>query len=263
MKHVKVLSGMEAAQLVKDNDTVIAGGFVGSGCPETLTKALEKRFLETGAPKDFTLMYAAGQGNKGGSGADHFAHKGMIKRVIGGHWGMAPNLGTMVLNNEAEGYNLPQGTISQLYRDIAAKKVGTITHVGLNTFVDPRIEGGKLNSITTKDLVHVVNILGEERLLYEALPINVALIRASYADEWGNISSDREIAPLDTTSMAQAAKSSGGIVIVQVEKIVKGGTLDPKLVTIPRIYVDAVVVAEDQSEHMRSEEHTSELQSQR
>lgn len=134
MKHIPVLTPKQAADLVQNNQIIVTGGFVGSCCPETLTKALEKRFLETGEPKNLTLIYAAAQGNRDGSGADHFAHEGMVKRVIGGHWNMVPQLGTMVIDNKIEGYNLPQGTISQLFRDIAGNRVGTITHVGLNTF---------------------------------------------------------------------------------------------------------------------------------
>lgn len=245
MKKVTILKASEAAELIKDGQSIVTGGFVGSCCPETLTKAVEKRFMETGAPKDLTLYYAAAQGNRDGSGADHFAHKGMVKRVVGGHWNMVPILGKMVIDNEIEGYNLPQGTISQLFRDIAAKKVGTITHVGLNTFVDPRNEGGKLNDITKENIVEVVNILGQERLLYKSFNVDIALIRGTYADEYGNISVEREVAPLDSTAIAQAAKNCGGKVIVQVEKVVRAGTLDPKLVKIPRIYVDAVVIAEE------------------
>ncbi len=243
MKSIRIMTPEEAAMVVEDGQTVATGGFVGSCCPETLTKALEKRFLETGSPKNVTLFYAAAQGNRDGSGADHFAHEGMTKRVIAGHWNMVPELGKLVLENKIEGYNLPQGTLSQLFRDIAGHKVGTITHVGLNTFVDPRIEGGKLNDITKEDLVQIVDICGEERLLYKAFPIHVAYIRGTYADEYGNISLEREVAPLEATSIAQAVKNNGGKVIVQVEKVVRGGTLDPRLVKIPRIYVDAVVLA--------------------
>lgn len=243
MKKVKVLSAEQAAELVKDNDVIATSGFVGSGCPEALTKALEKRFLETRKPENVTLFYSAAQGNRDGSGADHFAHKGMLKRVIAGHWNMAPRLGQMVLENEIEGYNLPQGTLSQLFRDIAGHKIGTITHVGLNTFVDPRKSGGKLNAVTKENIVELVNICGEEKLLYKAFPIDICFIRGSYADEGGNITLEREVASLEATSIAQAVKNSGGIVIVQIEKIVCEGSLDPRLVKIPRIYVDAVVVA--------------------
>lgn len=249
MSKVSIITAGEAAALVGDSMTVTTSGFVASDMPEALSKALEQRFLETGSPRDLTLFYAAAQGNRDGSGADHFAHEGMTKRVIGGHWNMVPQLGRMVLENKIEGYNLPQGTLSQLFRDIAAHRVGTITHVGLNTFADPRIEGGKLNSITTEDLVEVVSILGEEKLLYKSFPIDIAFIRGTYSDENGNITMEHEVASLESTSIAQAVRNSGGKVIVQVEKVVKNGCLDPKLVKIPGIYVDAVVVCEDMKAH--------------
>lgn len=249
MSKVSIITAAEAAAMVTDRMIVTTSGFVASDMPEALSKALEQRFLETGAPKDLTLFYAAAQGNRDGSGADHFAHEGMVKRVIGGHWNMVPNLGRMVLENKIEGYNLPQGTLSQLFRDIAAHRIGTITHVGLNTFADPRIEGGKLNSITTDDLVEVVEILGEEKLLYKSFPLDIAFIRGTYSDENGNITMEHEVASLESTSIAQAVRNSGGKVIVQVEKVVKNGCLDPKLVKIPGIYVDAVVVCEDVKDH--------------
>ena len=244
MSNMKVMTAEEVANLIEDGQTVASSGFVGSAIPETLLKAMEKRFLDTGSPKNITYFYAAAQGNRDGRGADHVAHKGMTKRVIAGHYNLAPALGKCILNNEIEGYNLPQGTLSQLCRDIAAHKIGTITHVGLNTFVDPRKGGGKLNAITTEDLVEVVEILGEEKLLYKAFPIHVAFLRGTYADELGNVTLEREAVTSEVTALAQAAKNSGGKVYVQVEKIVKAGTLDPKLVKVPRIYVDGIVLAE-------------------
>lgn len=255
MANMKVITAAEAASWVKDGDTVATSGFVGSACAEALTRALEKRFLETGSPKNLTYFYAAAQGNRDGRGADHFAHKGMTKRVIAGHYNTAPSLGKCILNNEMEGYNLPQGTLSQLCRDIAAHKIGTITHVGLNTFVDPRKQGGKLNDITTENLVEVVDILGEEKLLYKAFPIQIAFIRGSYADELGNVTVHREVGTHEVTALAQAAKNSGGKVVVQVEKIVQAGSLDPRLVKIPRIYIDAIVVTEDPIDHQQSFDH--------
>lgn len=251
MRKMNVITAEEAANLVQDGQTVAASGFVGSACPESLTKALEKRFLETGSPKNLTYFYAAAQGNRDGRGADHFAHPGMTKRVIAGHYNTAPALGKCILNNEIEGYNLPQGTLSQLCRDIAAHKVGTITHVGLNTFVDPRRQGGKLNDITTEDIVEVVDILGEERLLYKSFPIDVVFLRGSYADELGNVTMEREVGTHEVTALAQAAKNSGGKVVVQVERIVKAGTLDARLVEIPRIYIDALVISEPE-DHQQS-----------
>ena len=224
MKKVRVLTAEEAALLVNDGDTIATGGFVSCACPEALSKALEKRFLETGHPRDLTLFFAAGQGHRDGTGGDHYGHEGMVKRVIGGHWDRAPKLGDLALSNKIEAYNLPQGVISHMYRDIAAHNIGTITHVGLYTFADPRNGGGKLNDVTKEDLVKVVEIEGQERLLYKAFPINVVFLRASYADEYGNCTVHREIGPIDVTAMAQACKNSGGRVIVQVEKIVQGNS---------------------------------------
>ncbi|RDU24025.1 acyl CoA:acetate/3-ketoacid CoA transferase [Anaerosacchariphilus polymeriproducens] len=251
MNKVSIITAAEAAEMIQDGMTVTTSGFVASGMPETLTKAIEKRFLETGSPKNLTLFYAAAQGNRDGSGADRFAHEGMLKRVIAGHYNMAPELGKLALENKIEAYNLPQGTLSQLCRDIAGHKLGTLTHVGLNTFADPRIEGGKLNSITTENIVEVVNILGEERLLYKSFPLNMGFLRGTYADEQGNISMDEEIATLEATAVAQAVKNSGGKVIVQVKKVVQNGTLDPKSVKIPGIYVDAVVIADSPENHQQ------------
>lgn len=247
MKNKPVLTASQAIDLIGDNQCVVTGGFVSSCCPEALTTALEEKFISTGSPRNLTVVYAAGQGKRNGKGNDHFAHEGMVKRAIGGHWDRGPKLGTMAIENKIEAYNLPQGVISHLFRDIAAKKVGTITHVGLNTFVDPRNGGGKLNSITKEDIVQLVNINGEERLLYKAFPIDICLLRGTYADESGNVTMEKEIGTLDSTAMAQACKNSGGKVIVQVEKIVQNGSLDPKLVKIPRIYIDILVVGDKES----------------
>lgn len=249
MSKKPILSADEAALLVEDGMTLTDSGFVASVLPEMLTKALEKRFLETGHPRDLTLFYAAAQGNSDGSGADHFAHPGMLRRVIGGHYNMVPKLGKMILDNEIEAYNLPQGTLSQLYRDIAGHRVGTITHVGTGTFVDPRVEGGKLNERTTEDLVEVVDILGEEKLLYKAMPLDIAFLRGSLADEQGNITLEHEAGPLESTSIAQAVHNSGGKVIVQVERVVSDGQIDPRMVIIPGIYVDALVVSGGGEDH--------------
>ena len=244
-----VISAEEAASWVKDNDTIVTSGFVASEMPEFLSKALEKRFLDTGSPRNLTLLYAAAQGNRDGSGADHFAHEGMTKRVIGGHYNMAPEIGKLILEDKIEGYNFPQGTLSQLFRDMAGHRVGTITHVGLGTFADPRLEGGKLNKITTEDLVKVIEIEGEEKLLYKAQKVDICFIRGTYADENGNVTMERECATCEATSIAQATRNAGGKVVVQVEKVVQNGALDPKLVKIPGIYVNAVVVCTNPEDH--------------
>ncbi len=247
----KVISKEQSIDLIKDGATVAVGGFIGCGHPEEITLEIEKRYLEKQSPKNLTLVYAAGQGDSADKGLNHFGHEGLVNKVIGGHWGLAPKLQKLALDNKIKAYNLPQGVVSHLYRDIAAGKPGTITHVGLKTFIDPRIEGGKLNKVTTEDIVKVVNIEDKEYLLYKAFPIDVVILRATYADEWGNATLEKEAATLDGTSMAQAAKNSGGIVILQVEKIVAKGSLDPRKVKIPGIYVDAIVVAEPQN-HMQT-----------
>ncbi|MBO8434720.1 MAG: malonate decarboxylase subunit alpha [Tyzzerella sp.] len=251
MRQVKIITADEAAKLIKNGDTFTTSGFVGSALPEALNKAVEKRFLETGEPKDITYIYAGSQGNKDGRGAEHYAHKGLMKRFIAGHWATIPAIGKMAMNNEMEAYNVSQGSLCHLFRDIAAHKPGTITKVGIGTFIDPRNGGGKVNDITTEDIVELINIKGEDYLFYPAFPINVAFIRGTYADESGNITMEKEVASLEGTSVAQATKNSGGIVVVQVERVVKAGTLDPRLVKIPGIYVDYVVVA-DPEDHEQS-----------
>lgn len=241
MGQVKVLTAREAADLIKDNDTLTISGFVANGIPEALNTAAEERFLETGSPKNLTLFYVAGTGNKDGSHADHFAHDGMIKRVIGGHFNFVPNICQMLYDNKIEGYNIPQGAIAQMLRDSAGHKIGTFTHVGLGTFADPRNGGGRLNEATKEDIVKLMEIEGQEQLFYPRLGIDVAFIRGTYADELGNVTMEKEMAPLDCTAQAMAVHNNGGTVIVQVERVVKAGQLDSKLVKIPGIYVDAVV----------------------
>lgn len=245
----KLTSVQDAVKLIKDGDTVAFGGFVGAVHAEEVTAGIQASFLETAHPKDLTVVYAAGQGDGKEKGLNHLGEEGLVKRIIGGHWGLVPRLQKLALENKLSAYNLPQGVISHLFRDIAAGKMGVLTHVGLKTFADPRLEGGKINDISKKDidLVKVVNIEGEERLLYKAFPINVGIIRATYADTQGNCTMEHEGALAETLAIAQAAKNSGGKVIVQVKQIVEYGSLDARLVKIPGIYVDAIVVASEEN----------------
>ncbi|KGM95785.1 CoA-transferase [Clostridium novyi A str. 4552] len=238
----KVVSIEKAISMINDGDTLVVSGFVGSAQPEGLSRGVEESFLNTGHPRDLTVFYAAGQGDSKDKGINHYGHEGLVKRVVGGHWALAPKMQKLAIENKIEAYNLPQGTLSQLFRDIAGGRIGTITHVGLKTFVDPRVEGGKLNDVTKEDLVKVINIEGQEKLLYKSIPSDVAFIRGTYADEKGNVTLQKEAVTTEVLSIAQATKNSGGKVIVQVEKVVANGTLDPRLVKVPGIYVDAIVI---------------------
>ena len=240
---VNIIDISEVVGMITNDSAIVTGGFVGCTHPEDLTAAIGKHYIENGTPKDLTIIYVAGQGDGKDRGLNHFGIEGMVKRVIGGHWGLAPSLGKLATENKIEAYNFPQGVISHLFREIAAGNPGRVTKVGLQTFVDPRLGGGKLNTKTTEELVEVINIDGNEMLFYKAFPLDVALLRGTSSDSFGNISFENEVMSAEVLSIAMAVKNSGGKVVVQVEQMVDDYSRDPKNIQIPGIYVDAVVLS--------------------
>jgi propionate CoA-transferase len=243
----KVMSAQEAVRLIPDGAVITTGGFCGAGFAEDIAIHLADNFIKEQHPRDLTLVYCAGQGDFDTKGLSHLGHEGMVKKIIAGHYGASPKLSQFVINNKIQAYNFPQGVLSQMFRDIAARKPRTITKVGLHTFVDPRLEGGMVNAITTEPLVEVVIYDDEEYLAYKTFPLNFAILRGTNADEDGNITMEKEALTLEARAQAMAVKSSGGVVMVQVERIVQRGSMNPKNVTIPGILVDVVVIGEKEN----------------
>ncbi len=243
----KVISAKEAVAFIKDHDFLaIQGSGGGVGEPSYLIEALGERFQDEQSPRDLTLYHATGLGDQQGSGTDHLALPGLVKRDIAGHLGMAPKMGQMIVNNEMQAYNFPQGALSRMYAAIAARTPGIITKVGLHTYIDPRLEGGKMNAVTQEDIVQVIHLNGEEWLFFPRFHIDVAFVKGTTADTKGNITSEEEGAFLEGISIAQAVKSCGGIVIAQVKYLAQPGTLNPQHVKVPGICVDYIVVDEHQ-----------------
>ena len=243
----KIVTAEQAVAILQDGDVLATTGYGGHGTPEQLLVALEMRFLATGAPQNLTLVHSTGQGDARDSGLNRLAHKGLLRRLISGYFGLTPKLEQLVVSDSIEAYNFPEGCILQLYRDIASGKPGTFSKVGVGTFIDPRQEGGKMNASTSEELVEVVELIGEEWLFFKAFPINVVFLRGTTADTNGNISIEREALVLEDLALAMAARNCGGHVICQVERIAESGTLPARQVRIPGILVDCVVVAEPEN----------------
>lgn len=243
----KFMTAAQAAELINDGDTVgLMGG--GGGLMEAthIFEAVQTRFLATRTPRNLTMVHALGIGDKKTKGMNCFAHEGLVRKVIGGHWVWSPAMQQLAVNEKIEAYILPGGVSSQLMREIGAGRPGLFTHVGLGTVCDPRQGGGRMNALAKDDLAEVVNMDGREYLRYKPFPIHIAIVRASAADEDGNISFEHEAANLDAQSLALAARTSGGKVIVQVKERLPHGALKAREVRIPSAWVDAIVVDPNQ-----------------
>jgi len=251
MRLKKIVEAADAVAVIHDGDVVASVGYGGNGTPDQLFVALEKRFVETAAPRDLTLVFSTGQGDMKERGLNRLAHEGLVKRVIGGYFGLSPAIEKLIVDNRIEAYNLPEGIITHMYRNIGAGKPGTLSRVGLGTYVDPRHDGGRMNALTTEDIVRLMEIDGEEYLFYKSFPIQVALIRGTTADPDGNITAERESLALENLALAIAARNSGGIVLAQVERVAAEGSLDARLVKVPGVLVDCVVLAEPEH-HMQT-----------
>jgi len=240
----KIMPVDDAIALIQDNDTVAVSGYGTNGVPEKLLKGLEERFKNEQAPRNLTLVYAGGIGDGKDRGLNRLGYEGLLKRVIGGHYGLIPRIEKLAVENKIEAYNLPEGVITHLYRDIAAGKPGTLSKVGIGTFVDPRLEGGKVNEAVQEDLVELVSLNGQDILFFKGFPIHVGIIRGTTGDPDGNITFEKESLRLENLSIAMAARNSGGVVLCQVERIAEARSLDARRVRIPGMLVDCVVVSE-------------------
>ncbi len=249
----KQISAEEAAMLIKNGATVATVGFTQAGHPEAISIEVEKRFLATGEPNNITIAYGASQSNPTtNSGLNRWCKNGLLKRIIAGHLNNQKDMAAMVNAEQCEAYNLPQGVMLHLLRAIGGKQPGLVTHIGLHTFADPRVSGGKLNRRTTEDLVELVQLGGEEYLWYKPFRVDVGIIRGTYADEKGNLTWEREAMKLEHLVVAMAAKASGGIVIAQCEALGMAGSLPAKDIIVPGMLVDYVVVARNPEEHTQT-----------
>lgn len=246
MKKPTFMTGEEAAAMIRDNSTIATIGMTLVSASETILKAIENRFLTEGHPNHLTLVHSCGQSDRD-RGIQHFSHEGMLYRIIGGHWGLQPKMMDLISGNKILAYCIPQGQFAQLYRSMAGGEPGKITKVGLGTFIDPRIDGGKMNELTKSapDIVDVVTIDGEEYMRYKPIPLDYVIIRGTYVDELGNLTTDEEAMQLEVFSAVMACKKFGGKVIAQAKYKVKSGQLHCKRVIVPGIFIDAVVMCPD------------------
>jgi propionate CoA-transferase len=247
----KIVSAIDAVSVIRDGDVVASSGWGGHGVAEGVLAAMEHRYITENSPTGLTVVWAGGQGDGAERGLNHLGHEGLLHRTIGGHYGLIPKIERLAIDEKIEAYNLPEGVLVHLFRNIASGSPGVLSTVGIGTFVDPRIEGGKVNKSATEDIVELTHRGNEDWLFYKGFPVDVAIIRGTTADPLGNITTEKEAVSLEILHLAMAARASGGYVICQVERVAESGSLDSRDVRVPGILVDAVVVA-DAAEHTQS-----------
>lgn len=247
---MRIATAEQAAASIRSGSTVVFNGFIMAAAAEEIILHIEKSFLKTGSPKELTVVSSTSVGDAGDLGLNHLAHKGLVKRLITGHLNLMPKLQKMIIQEEIEAYNFPQGVMGMLMRDIGAQRPGHITRIGLHTFADPRVDGGKLNAVTKEDLNEMIDVGGRDYIRYKPYKIDYAVLRGTYADRLGNISMEHEAVYVDALNQAIACRNSGGYVMVQVEKIVD--QILPYDVRIPSVLVDCVVPVSDMGNHRQS-----------
>ena len=255
MQRVEILSAREAAELVRDGDVITVSSSSGLGCPDEVQRGIGERFAETQSPRGLTSIHPIAAGDMYGiRGIDHIARPGLLTRVVAGSYPSGPSsakppaIWTMIENEEIEAYNFPSGVLFQMHRAVAAHQPGVFTHVGEGTFIDPRVKGGRMNETTPADIVDIQTVGSQEWLFFRSIVPDVAIIRATTADEFGNLTYEEEGSPLGALDLAYAAHNNGGVVIAQVKRVASGRSLDPQRVRVPGILVDVVVVAPDQKQ---------------
>lgn len=253
MQKVQILSGREAADLINDEDIITVSSSSALGCPDSVLAGIGQRFEETSHPVNLTSVHPIAAGDMYGvKGIDHIARPGLLRKVIAGSYPSGPSsaeppmIWQMIERDEVEAYNFPSGVIYQMHRTGATKQPGVFTQVGLDTFIDPRLQGGRMNGTTPAAHVETATLGGKEWLFFPSVIPNVAIIRATTADEYGNLTFEDEGSPLGALDLAYSSHNNGGVVIAQVKRLAEAGSLHPQMVKVPGILVDAVVIAEDQ-----------------
>jgi propionate CoA-transferase len=248
-----IVSAHTAAELIPSGAVVSVSSSSGLGCPDAVLRAIGERFAAAGMPRELIMLHPIAAGDMYGvCGMDHLAQPGLLRRVIAGSYPSGPSslpspkIWRMIYDNQVEAYNIPSGILFAMHNEAAAKGPGVLTKVGMDTYLDPRRTGGRMNACTTEDIVRVVEFDGDEWLFFPAIPVDVAIIRATTADELGNSSMEHEGAYLGAYEQALAARNHGGLVIAQVKRLASANSIPPQQVRVPGVLVDYIVVAPDQ-----------------